>query len=131
MHIRLLFIAITSAALGNCRSPFGVVCTDIFKYGLHITVADSATGSPPLEATLTATSGSFVEVDGPRGPLQQVVNGPPVLVLYAAGERPGWYTVLVQAPGYLDWRRAPVRVTADQCHVRPVEITARLQRSGN
>ena len=51
------------------------------------------------------------------------------LILYAAVDRPGTYSVLVRSPGYSDWLRTTVDVTADACHVRTVTLTARLLHS--
>lgn len=50
-------------------------------------------------------------------------------MLMSAGERPGTYTVTVSKPGFRDWQRAGIVVTADECHVHPVELSARLQPS--
>ena len=100
-----------------------------FRYGLNITVIDSATGSPPAEAALVAMSGPFVDSVGPRQPFQTVANGPLVLILSTAGERPGVYAVVVRSAGYRDWTRSDIRVTADDCHVRPVSVVASLQPS--
>jgi len=44
-----------------------------------------------------------------------------------ARERAGTYTVTVEQQGYRLWSRPGVRVTRDECHVRTVSITARLQ----
>ena len=122
--MRMLGVLIlAAAAMRNCiLAPS--VCTAILKYGVNIAVVDSATGSPPSEATLLVTSGSYTDSVGPRGPSQTT---PPVLMLSTAGERAGTYSVTVRSPGYRDWRRTGIRVTADECHVKPVNLTARLQ----
>jgi hypothetical protein len=60
--------------------------------------------------------------------MQFVQNGPPVLLLSSAGERAGTYDLTIRSPGYRDWTRTGVEVTKDQCHVRPVTLTARLQK---
>lgn len=126
--MRMLGVLIlVAAAMRNCVTDNPVVCTDIFKFGLNITVVDSATADPPTEATLLATSGTFTDSVGPRAPFQSVANGPLVLVLSTAGERAGIYSVTVRSPGYRDWTRTGIRVTANECHVNPVNLTARLQ----
>jgi hypothetical protein len=125
--MRMLGVVIlAAAAMRNCIID-PVVCTANFKFGINITVVDSATAEPPSEATLLATSGTFTDSVGPRAPVQTVANGPLVLVLSTAGERAGLYSVTVRSPGYRDWTRTGVRVTADECHVRSVSLTARLQ----
>jgi hypothetical protein len=45
-----------------------------------------------------------------------------------AYERQGTYTVTVHATGYQDWTKSGVLVTADQCHVNGVSLTAKLVR---
>ncbi|MFN2382919.1 MAG: hypothetical protein ABR559_01490, partial [Gemmatimonadota bacterium] len=46
--------------------------------------------------------------------------------LGGAFERPGTYAVTVRKPGYREWRVTGVSVTSDACHVRPVQLQARL-----
>lgn len=122
----VLLTVVLAVAVKTCV-PTDVVCTSDFRYGIRVTVVDSATGAPPPEATLLASSGAFRDSVGPREPLQLVRNGPPVLILSTAGERPGVYSVTVRSPGYREWTRSRITVTADECHVRPVGLTARLQ----
>jgi hypothetical protein len=119
-------LILAAAAMRSCIID-PVACTLNFKFGINITVVDSATAEPPSEATLLATSGTFTDSVGPRAPVQTVANGPLVLVLSTAGERAGLYSVTVRSPGYRAWTRTGVRVTADECHVKPVSLTARLQ----
>lgn len=104
------------------------VCTAEFRFGLIVTVVDSLTASPPSSAVLIARSGAFVDSVGPYAPQPLVLNGPPVLILPTAGERAGTYDITVRAPGYRDWTRTSVRVTADECHVQPTGVTAKVQR---
>jgi len=121
----LALLTVAAAAMRGCIT--GTVCTTQFVYGINITVVDSATADPPSEATLLATSGTFTDSVGPRAPSQWVANGPLVLVLSTAGERAGAYSVTVRSPGYRNWTRTGIRVTANECHVNPVNLTARLQ----
>jgi len=117
---------LVAGVMRNCITG-GVVCTAQFVYGLNITVVDSATGSPPSEATLLARSGTFSDSVGPRAPSQGVANEPLVLIMSTAGERAGVYSATVRSPGYRDWTRSGISVTADECHVRPVNLTAWMQ----
>jgi len=123
--MRMLALLILVVGPRSCITD-GVVCTAQVVYGINITVTDLATGSPPSEATLLARSGTFTDSVGPRAPFQWVANGPLVLSLSTAGERAGVYSVVVRSPGYRDWTRSGIRVTGDQCHVRPVNLTAEL-----
>jgi hypothetical protein len=125
--MRMLGVLILVAAVMRGCITDGVVCTDEFVFGLNITVVDSATADPPSEATLLARSGTFTDSVGPRAPFQWVANGPLVLILSTAGERAGLYSITVRSPGYRDWTRTGIRVTANECHVNPVNLTARLQ----
>jgi hypothetical protein len=45
-----------------------------------------------------------------------------------AHERPGTYTVTVEKEGYQTWSRTGVRVRDGECHVRTVDLIARLKR---
>ena len=105
-----------------------MACTADYRFGLTVTVVDSVTSAPPASAVLLARSGAFVDSVGPATPVVGSLNGPPVLVLSAAGERPGTYDLTVRAPGYRDWTRTGVEVTADECHVHGVPVTARLRQ---
>jgi hypothetical protein len=119
--------ALILSACGSSLSG-GRVCTEDFRYGLNVTVVDSVTNAPPASAVLIARSGAFVDSVGPRTPMQFVQNGPPVLLLSSAGERAGTYDLTVRSPGYRDWTRTGVEVTEDECHVRPITLSARLQK---
>jgi len=126
--IAFRFLSLGGLLLAGCGPLTSVACTADFRYGLNVTIVDSVTSNPPASALLVARSGAFVDSVGPAAPQQWSPNGPPVLLLSAAGERPGTYDLTVRATGYRDWTRAGVKVTADECHVRGVEVTARLQR---
>jgi hypothetical protein len=126
---RFLSFAASALLLAGCGPVTGDFnCTADFRFGLNVTVVDSVTSAPPASAVLIARTGAVVDSVGPATPQQLVLNGPPVLLLGAAGERPGTYDLTVRAPGYRDWTRNGVRVTADECHVRGIAVTARLQR---
>lgn len=123
-----IFIVAIAGLLQACTSPFdGTLCTDQFVYGLNVTVLDSLTLSPPTKATLLARSGAFTDSVGPRSPSPLTNGGPAMLLLWTAGERAGVYDITVKAPGYRDWTKNGITVTADACHVNPVSVTAKLQ----
>ena len=99
-------------------------CTAEYRFGLGVQVQDSISGQLITSgARLIVRDGAFVDT------VQAPVNRPDVdsLPIPAVGERPGVYTLTVQKPGYREWRKSGVRVTADRCHVQPVGVTARLQ----
>ena len=100
-----------------CSDP--TVCTLSFDYGIIVRVEDSLSGaSAAFGARLVLRDGAYVDSTAVS------FDG---LHLSGAGERAGSYTVTVQKPTYHDWTRTNVRVTADECHVKAVSLTARLQ----
>jgi hypothetical protein len=116
-------------ALAACGSVIdSPACTADYRYGLTVTVVDSINGAAPASALLLARSGFYSDSVGPYPPQQMLPGAPPELRLSAAGERAGTYAVTVRSQGYRDWVLTGVRVTADQCHVHPVALTARMQR---
>ena len=122
-----IFSLAATVAMMSCNEPVAVECVTVPVAGLRVTVVDSITSSPPPEATLIARSLGFVDSIGPVSPSRVTTTQRDTLVLYGAVERPGTYSVLVRSPGYHDWLRPAVGVTADACHVRTVPIAVRLQ----
>ncbi|HKP73918.1 MAG TPA: carboxypeptidase-like regulatory domain-containing protein [Longimicrobiaceae bacterium] len=111
------------AALAACNPLMPAhACLADYRYGINVTIVDSITEAPPSSAVLIAQSGAYVDSVGPAAP-----QTPALLLLSTAGERAGTYHLTVRAPGYREWTRSSVKVTADDCHVHPVAITARLQ----
>lgn len=119
----ILTALLATAGCDLLDSP-GVICTANFVFGLEVAVEDSSTDAPAASgAQLIAQDGVWTDTVG-------FPSGRPdldALPLVSAGERPGTYTVTVRKAGFRDWQRTGVLVTADECHVHPVELTARLQ----
>ncbi|MBW3535939.1 MAG: carboxypeptidase-like regulatory domain-containing protein [Gemmatimonadetes bacterium] len=110
--------------LGACDGPgVGVACTGILVSGIQLTVVDAASGLPPdaPEVAAVAIDGDYAH--GRVAPREAVAAGPIGLV----EDRAGTYDVEVAAVGYETWRREDVRITADECHVRPVALEAALE----
>jgi hypothetical protein len=104
-----------------CRRPTspGPICTMIFVYGLAVEIRDAVTGAGiAAGAVAVAREGSYSETLE-HGPVDSVS-------VHGAGERAGTYTITVSRPGYVAWTSPPIKVTADQCHVQPVLVKARL-----
>lgn len=121
-------LALCAFALGACDTVDGlpVACTANFVWGLHVTVQDSVTGGPSASgAQLIARDAAYADTSSYPPNRPDLDNLP----LVAAGEREGTYTVTVRKPGFVDWERRDVVVTADECHVRPVALTALLKRA--
>jgi hypothetical protein len=123
---RLVGPALAAVALAACDLVEGPICTGVFVWGLRVTVQDSVTGAPAASgAQLIARDGAYADTSA-FPPDRPDLDGQP---LVAAGERPGTYTVTVRKSGFMEWVRTGVVVTADECHVRPVDVAARLQRA--
>lgn len=110
------------AVLAGCDLITGPACTTEARPALTVDVRDSitnATAGPG--ARIIARDGAFADTvlvptdDAARFPYQ------------LAHERAGTYTVTVERDGYRPWSRSGVRVTKDECHVRTLALTARLQ----
>jgi len=114
-------LALTSC---NVLDSGGPICTGQFVSGIHVSVQDSVTGVPAASgATLIAIDGSYADtasIPAQRPDLDS-------RTLLAAGERAGTYDLTVRKAGFLDWHRTSVVVTPNECHVNPVEMTARLK----
>ena len=103
---------------------FGEKCTLNIQPGIIVTIVDSITNEPrAAEAVGVAQGGSFSDSLRPYS-----IDGQGVMLSRAAAdERPGIYTVRIQASGYRDWVRTNVRVQSGDCHVEPAVLTAQLQ----
>jgi len=117
---RALGILLFSTWLSSCGLT-SVSCTSIFVYGLSVTAVDADTGEPVTEGLQGVAIRAV--------PVQRSISSDMMVYenrLMGAGEQPGVYTVVVTATGYEIWTRTDVAVTADQCHVQTVELTAEL-----
>ena len=101
----------------------GPICTADFRAGLVVYVHDSLSDTPIASgASLVARDGAYKDsVAFPAG--RTDLNASP---LSSAGERAGTYQVTVTKPGNLPWTKSNVVVTANECHVNTVTLTARL-----
>ena len=122
--LRSIAVAVLIVPASACELLTDPVCTLEAVWGIEVTVQDSVTGAPSASgAQLIVRDGAYADT--------VMVSGnsadPDREVLRAAGERPGLYTVTVRKAGFLPWERTSVVVTADECHVRTVALTARLQ----
>jgi hypothetical protein len=129
---RLALIAATigagSLGLGTtgCIGPFEP-CDDVGNFGIQVTVVDSVTGRPPpigTTAFLILREGTYIETAQAS---LQISNG--TLVVAAALERPGTYSLEVRVLGYQNWTISGVRVSEEgRCdNVKTVKLTARMQ----
>ena len=106
-------------AMSGCGTTEPIACTEIFVYGLSVAVVEAGTGAPLADgATLTLRDGDYVEST------TESFDG---RTMMGAGERAGAYVVTVSRAGFHTWAATDVIVTADQCHVIPVALTAELE----
>ncbi|MFN9204795.1 MAG: carboxypeptidase-like regulatory domain-containing protein [Gemmatimonas sp.] len=109
--------AITLLSAGSCQ--FATGCDMYAAPGLSITARDAATGA--------SIQGNDVRVILSAERQADTTRSLPASLAY---ESPGTYTVVLEVPGYLRWERTGIRVRADQCHVKTVQVTADLRREG-
>jgi hypothetical protein len=98
-------------SLLNCGSDdySSTVCTDVFVYGLEVTVRDAQSGALITEGiTVTAREDAYEE---------QLVNISQLDYFFGAGERPGTYIIEISGTNYETFISEAVKVTADNCHV--------------
>ena len=113
---------ILALALGACDWPVGVNCTSEARPSIRLTLVDSTTGAPILgEFTVMINDGDYLESVSASNPPIEPTR------IFLGEERPGIYRVKAKATGYQSWQRGGIRVTEDRCHVRTVEVEARLQ----
>lgn len=120
-RIRAAAVVMAALSVGCYEPSFGgpIICTDQFVYGLTVEVLDATTSAAIADgATLTVVEGSYVET------VTETWDG---RSMAAAGERPGTYTVSVTRDGYQAWSRSGVSISADECHVIPRALEARLE----
>ena len=112
------------AAVGlcGCSSLFETGCKTNAASSFSVFVHDSLSGAS-IEA------GSQLLWSGPStgstvAPTDVANNGFPISGPF---EQSGTFHVTVRHDGYRDWSR-DIRVTSDRCHVKPVSVTALMQR---
>lgn len=115
MHRSLIWMVAMVVLLGSCTDPTGVDCTDEARPGVIVHVLDATSGVELTGASGTLRDGEYVET------LEAVQT-----VLLGAFERAGTYRVEVARADYQPWFKEGVRVTRDRCHVRTVELEARV-----
>jgi hypothetical protein len=120
MKPSLFILPLSLCAAGACE--FGQLCDLRALPGVVVTIVDSVTASPvPAEVTVIATHGPYADT------AIVAPSGVPPAEAWLAEERPGFYRVEVRAPGYRTWTSPLLHVMQDDCHVRTVKVTARLQ----
>lgn len=120
--MKYLFAFLVFFSMAGCNNDDdgnGVVCSDIYVFGLNIMVRDAATGGIITnEITVTAIDGSYSE--------ELSFNFDTFI---GAGERPGNYIITIEAEGYENFTSETIVVslTEDGCHVIPESRTFEIQ----
>ncbi len=118
---------VTCVVLAGCENFLnnGTDCDLVAEFSLAVSVVDSITNAPRGGGALvTATDGEFTR--STRGDMP-AAGAAETKTLYLISERKGTYTITVTRDGYATWQKSGVKVTADACHVRTAEVTARLK----
>lgn len=115
---------VTGFALTGCQLlGVGRECDSSLTMGITVTVVDSTAGSP-----ISSSEVLVIASDGAYADTATSANSLPSRLFFVVEDRRGTYTVKVLVPGYQPWIKEAVEVTQDDCHVRPVSLTARLQQ---
>lgn len=116
----MVAVLVIALAMAGCDIFGPQACRLVAEPAVSVAVVDSVSGDPVLDGVrVIARSGAFADtVDtGTSNPV------------HLAHERPGIYHVTVESPDHAIWQRQNVQVEDGECHVRTVELTARLQPS--
>jgi hypothetical protein len=118
-YIVVISTVIALGCTARDSSGPGVNCTDEARPGISVTAIDARTGDAVKSlGNATVTDGSFT---------QSVANQPPgAPSFYLAYERAGTYDVVVNVPGYQEWKTTGAVVKRDACHVITVPLAANL-----
>jgi hypothetical protein len=102
-----------------------VVCTAEARAALSVSLTDSLTGASTFtNVTVVASEGQYAD-SVKLAVYPDAIYSTSIPLAY---ERRGTYNVQVRAAGYAPWIKNGVVVSADECHVTPVALTARLVR---
>ena len=115
-------LAATTLALVSSACTYSPVCSSNIVPGLVVTVVDSVTGAFVADSA----SGTVITTAKDWGDTLSV--GYPGHTLEGAWERAGTFDITVSRPGYNDWIASSVVVTKVGCHVRSVQLLARMQK---
>jgi len=114
--VAVMLVLVAFGALGACSDNPGF-CTAVEIPGVRLKVTDSSTGvALACSANAWLIEGEFMERLEPTGNC----SAPDSLAspwMEGAYERPGVYTILVMANGYLPWVKSNVEVKLGPCHV--------------
>jgi hypothetical protein len=112
-------VALAGCAVKTPNDP--VVCTAIAVSSLIVTVRDASTGARLCDAAVIAIH---------EGRTTQALERVGDCAWAGPWEVPGEFEVVVTRTGYEARRVTGIRVTADECHVIPVQLSVDLRPAG-
>ena len=114
-------VALVAVVASGCPLITSSDCVSIGVPGIQISVLDKRTNQIPSGTVVTVTDGDYRET--------LTLSG---RVYVGAAERPGAYSIVVEAPGYARWTRENVSVVrSGSCkYLQPVTLTSELQPNG-
>ena len=121
-HLLALPLSLAFAASLTACEVGGQPCTDLFAFGLSVTVTDATDGAAICDAVVTASEGTFEEV-------LQVQGDGADCVYVGAGERAGTYRIEAVKDGYTTLAEDNVVVGEDECHVIGEQVSLALTAS--
>jgi hypothetical protein len=119
---KLAISLVLLVGVGGCDALV-VTCDAYAGPGIILAAVDSISGGPLSSSDVVLSVQESLYVDTLRASPALAAHG-----LGLAYEREGIYDVQAAAGGYRSWRLDGVGVSADECHVRTVRLTAELQR---
>lgn len=117
--LSLVFLLLSCNSDDDNSNPIN--CTEIFVFGLKVTVKEAATNAIVTEGlTLTARDGSYEE---------QLIRAESSDFFIGAGEREGTYVIKITSNDYQTYTSISVLVekTEDDCHVITEALEYALQ----
>jgi hypothetical protein len=122
----VLIIGGLLVTLGLSGCATGPICTDDIKPAIEVTVQDAVSGSYlAVVPRGVVRDGAFQDSLRVWGSTAE--SPPRVVILAAADERRGVYSVQLEAEGYQPWDTAGVQVSRDDCHVHTAMFTANVE----
>ena len=118
-------LAVAILASASClKTTEPQFCTAVAYAGIYVTIQDRFDDSAPPFTGVWARAVQGTYRDSTTEVFTSSETG--VASVALVYERKGTYDVTVHANGYADFEQRAVFVSANECHVVPVQITARL-----
>lgn len=111
-------------ALAACETPpLEVVCPRVLTPSVQVTALDSLTN-------VNVTPGATLVLQHSAGVDSVTVPTVPLTSAHVGEGRSGTFTLRVRRAGYRVWEKTGVQVEAEECGVKTVDVTARLEPIG-